>query len=352
MALYRRIHFNRQDIIKAFEYISENGAPNGFAIEGSDYNIVYNGLAYNVKALFKVIAGNRIGGNDSFHSTEKFRQKFKDEGFEIIKKNKGNNFLDTTSSPNFNIGKSNTVLPKKIFIKKNMRSLHEKDFKELFNAIMNSLFSDKNKEKTLEEYKNTKCREISSENGIYVAKNSENKEIEILEKPEIFLYDKPDVTKTHNKSEDGFTDKCKCINNLYLYVGKANGKNGIKDRLKKYINYGYGGHDTHCGGYHLWFVKNNKNLYVNYATIEEIKEKQSELYKQADVMQQKYSKSISEIIEMGLICLHDLVYGYAPLANSQKQSEYSSYKINGNSTGCTIYKEWEKYWEKKLSKIN
>lgn len=225
-----------------------------------------------------------------------------------------------------------------------------KCFKELFNELMNSLFSDKSKEKTLEYYKNTGYIGISSGKGIYVAKNSEHKEIEILEEPEIFLYDRPDDTKTHNKSEEGFTDKYKCVSNIYLYIGKANSKNGIKDRLKKYINYGYGGHDAHRGGYHLWFIKNNKNLYVNFATVAEIKEKQSELYENAINIKQKYGKSISEIIEMGLICLHDLAYGYAPLANSQNQREYKSYKENNNRVGCYIYREWKKYWTSKLNK--
>lgn len=219
-----------------------------------------------------------------------------------------------------------------------------KDFKELFHEIMNSLFSDKSREKTLEEYKNTNYRGISSDKGIYVAKNSEHKEIEILEKPEIFLYDKPDDTETHNKSEEGFTDKCKCVSNIYLYIGKADAREGIKKRLRKYIRYGYGRKVSHSGGYHLWFVKNNKSLFANYATNAEIKEKQSELYEQANVMLQKYGKSISEMIEMGLICLHDLAYGYAPLANSQGQKEYESYKKNGNSVACNIYKEWKNYW--------
>ena len=345
MASYMGIYFNRQDIIRAFEHIADYGPPHGFALQGRDYNIVYNGLAYNVKALFKVIAGNRIG---KFVSTPELRQEFKNEGFEIIEKGSNYNFMDSSSKPNFNTKKDNTVLPKKIIVKKKEHTPLVKDFEELFNTVMNSLFSDKSREKTLEYYKNTDYRGISSENGIYVAKNSENKDIEILEKPEIYLYDRPSDTWTHNEYEMGFIDKCKHISRLYLYIGKTD--SGIESRLRKYINYGYGGHDAHRGGYHLWFVKNNKKLYVNYATIAEIKEKQSKLYEKANDINQKYGKSISEIIEMGLICLHDLAYLFAPLANSQNQREYLSYKINNNSVGCKIYQEWKKYWESKLSK--
>ncbi len=352
MAYYLGIYFDRQDIIKAFKYIYENGAPKGFYLHGLKYNIAYNGLAYCSKALFKVIADNRNIIIGKFICTSELRNEFKKEGFEIIEIGSSSKFINTSSKPVFDIEEN--VSSKKCFVIKKTKPFIAKDFKELFNFIMNSLFSDNNKEKTIEYYKNTKCREISSKSGIYVAKNSENKDLEILEKPEILLYDKPSDTGTHNEYEAGFKNKCKYISNLYLYIGKAD--NEIKGRLEKYINYGYGGHDAHRGGYHLWFVKNNKNLYINYATVTEIKEKQSELYEQTGAMLQKYSKkygkskSISEIIEMGLICLHDLAYGYAPLANSQNQSEYKSYKENHNSIGSDIYKEWKKYWTSKLNK--
>lgn len=220
-----------------------------------------------------------------------------------------------------------------------------KNFKILFNEIMNSLFSDKEKEKTIEEYKNSNYNGIPDECGIYTVKNSQNFEIEILEEPEIKLCNKSDF-------EQNFLNKCQNVSNVYLYIGKTDAKKGIKNRLKKYIKYGYGKKVSHKGGYHLWFVKNNKKLYINYATITEVQEKQCELYKYAVTLQQQYEKNVAEIIEMSLICLHDLAYQYAPLANSQNQSEYHSYKVNGNSIGCEIYKKWNIYWKNILNKQN
>lgn len=212
-----------------------------------------------------------------------------------------------------------------------------KDFKILFSNVMDSLFSDTYKEKTLENYKNRYFEELPKESGIYVIKNSDNKPIEILENP--------DKDNIHKKYESNFQEKCKNINKLYLYIGKTNAKRGIQNRLSNYIKYGYGKNVPHKGGYHLWFVKNNKYLFANYATIEEINEKQNKLYVNARDIAKTYHKNIAEIIEMGLICLHDLAYGYAPLANAQGQSEYKSYKNDSISTGSDIYKEWKIFWE-------
>ncbi len=347
MAYYWGVYFSRQDIINAFEFITQNGAPSGKDLRGKLYNVLYNGYAYNVKALFKVICNAKGVSIGKFASTQKLRDEFKKEGFGISGDTCNSNI---PVNHNFPDEKKVSSLSPAFVVKKKAKYVPVKDYKELFNLIMNSLFSAENKEKTLEYYKNTHYRGISSEKGIYVVKNSENQILEILDTPEILLFDEPNDTKSHNESEKGFKVKCKSVSNLYLYIGKTDGNYGIKNRLTKYIKYGYGGRVKHHGGYHLWFVKNNKSLYANYATLDEIKERQSELYSKAEIIHRIYHKSVTEIIEMGLICLHDLAYGYAPLGNSQEQSEYKSYKSGSNSVACNIYNEWKKYWRSKLNK--
>ena len=226
----------------------------------------------------------------------------------------------------------------------------KKDSKVLFEEIMDSLFSDSEKEKTLEDYKKSSYNGLPKEEGIYVVKNSKNKKTEILEKTEIKLLENPKTVKSQNKYEEGFLEKCKKINKKYLYIGKTTKTVCLNNRLKRYIEYGYGKNiDNHFGGYHLWFVKNNKALYANFATIAEIEKKQPDLYKKAKELSQFFKKPIIDMAEIGLICLHDLAYGYAPLANSQKQKEYESYKKGNDTSGYRKYYEWKKYWENVLN---
>jgi len=226
----------------------------------------------------------------------------------------------------------------------------KKDSKVLFEEIMDSLFSDVEKEKTLAEYKKNHYKGISEEWGIYVVKNSKNKEIKLLDSPEI-------VTKKSIYWEDNFGKKVNAVNNLYLYIGKTNCKKGIKDRLSKYIRFGYGTTKIHEGGYLLWFVKNNKDLYANFATLAEIEKKQPDLYEKAKEIfetsvtnEEKTSNqpvTLAEIIEIGLISLHNIAYYYPPLANANKKSLYI--KMNTDTFSYRIYIEWKKYWENVLN---
>ena len=50
--------------------------------------------------------------------------------------------------------------------------------------------------------------------------------------------------------------------NNILYIGKAEGSNGLKERIKKYIQFGYGECKNHSGGRAIWQLKNNKDFYI------------------------------------------------------------------------------------------
>lgn len=47
-----------------------------------------------------------------------------------------------------------------------------------------------------------------------------------------------------------------------LYIGKAEEKNGLKGRIKKYIKFGYGECSNHAGGRTIWQLKNNRQFYI------------------------------------------------------------------------------------------
>ncbi|MCR5266073.1 MAG: hypothetical protein K6E29_05705 [Cyanobacteria bacterium RUI128] len=86
MAKHQNISFDRDDVIKAFEYIKEHGAPEGFRLKGKDYNVQYGKLEYSATALFKVIAGDRVV---EIKKLKKLRAEFNQyDEFKIIPVNK------------------------------------------------------------------------------------------------------------------------------------------------------------------------------------------------------------------------------------------------------------------------
>lgn len=57
-----------------------------------------------------------------------------------------------------------------------------------------------------------------------------------------------------------------------LYIGKAQCKYGLKERITKYINFGYGKCKNHAGGRAIWQLKNSCELYIVWLESDNIKD--------------------------------------------------------------------------------
>ncbi|MDD5891692.1 MAG: hypothetical protein PUC72_04060, partial [Bacteroidales bacterium] len=61
------------------------------------------------------------------------------------------------------------------------------------------------------------------------------------------------------------------------YIGKANGKNGLQQRLKQYVLYGYNKSKIHKGGRAIWQLENSKDFMVEYACVDNPEEIEKQL---------------------------------------------------------------------------
>lgn len=83
------------------------------------------------------------------------------------------------------------------------------------------------------------------------------------------LYDASKLQSKYNK----------CKDKKILYIGKANGKNGLHQRLKQYVLYGYDESKIHKGGRAIWQLENAKDLMVEYACVDNPEEMEKLLIK-------------------------------------------------------------------------
>ena len=67
-----------------------------------------------------------------------------------------------------------------------------------------------------------------------------------------------------------------CENQEVLYIGKADGKKGLRQRLKQYMNYGWNNATNHKGGRAIWQIEDAGLLLLAYEECEDgrIREKQ------------------------------------------------------------------------------
>ena len=67
-----------------------------------------------------------------------------------------------------------------------------------------------------------------------------------------------------------------CKNQKILYIGKADGKKGLRQRLKQYMNYGWDKATNHKGGRAIWQIEDAGLLLLAFEECEdaEVREKQ------------------------------------------------------------------------------
>jgi hypothetical protein len=65
-----------------------------------------------------------------------------------------------------------------------------------------------------------------------------------------------------------------------LYIGKAQGQRGLKQRIRQFIRFGMGQLSPHWGGRYIWQIKNNKNLIIKWTEVTGAREEERKLLKQ------------------------------------------------------------------------
>ncbi|MCQ2966401.1 MAG: hypothetical protein MJ250_06680 [Alphaproteobacteria bacterium] len=215
-----------------------------------------------------------------------------------------------------------------------------------FKKLMKKMFSS-NENFTFENFDKYIKDQRTNEIGIYVIKKKTNAVLEIVDDlnvPEgpVSYMNKP-LGKFKNKldTKEVFADIISNnVDDEFLYIGVASGKDTINKRLTLYRNFGKAiGKNTkirHSGGKRIWFIKNNKNiLLIDYITESEIKRNFRQIWNKASQLN-KNNKSIVENIEAGLIYLHKSDYSTAkkpyPFANEQKEIKKSE-------------ADWVEFWE-------
>ena len=68
-----------------------------------------------------------------------------------------------------------------------------------------------------------------------------------------------------------------CADQEILYIGKANGKNGLRQRLKQYMNYGWDHAANHRGGRAIWQIEDAGLLLLAYEECEDAEAQEKQL---------------------------------------------------------------------------
>ena len=76
----------------------------------------------------------------------------------------------------------------------------------------------------------------------------------------------------------------RCIDKSIVYIGKANGRNGLRQRIRQYMNYGCNIASNHKGGRAIWQIENYPLLLLAYEPCEDCEQQEHQLL--ADYKQQ------------------------------------------------------------------
>lgn len=114
---------------------------------------------------------------------------------------------------------------------------------------------------TFEELYKTGCSFIPEKSGVYRVTWPGYNSLEL--KSHLVNTSAPpyDVELLQKKYES-------CRNRKLLYIGKAGGKRGLKQRLRQYVLYGYNESKIHKGGRAVWQIEDAQELLVEYACVD------------------------------------------------------------------------------------
>lgn len=105
------------------------------------------------------------------------------------------------------------------------------------------------------------CQTIPKEPGIYWVLLPEGRSVHFHSKryhPRAKLYSIPTLRKKFER----------CADHRILYIGKAEGRRGLRQRIKQYMAYGQGIGMVHQGGRAIWQIENAEHLLLAYEVCE------------------------------------------------------------------------------------
>lgn len=123
---------------------------------------------------------------------------------------------------------------------------------------------------TLHELWCNGCRSVPNAPGIYWVFTPEGMPVCFSEQTERFKA-KIYPAKTLQEKYESCTDKS------ILYIGKAEGKRGLRQRLKQYMDYGQGKGNIHAGGRAIWQISDCGLLLLAYEVCENAGERERQL---------------------------------------------------------------------------
>lgn len=149
---------------------------------------------------------------------------------------------------------------------------------------------------------------VPDKKGIYFVIYNDFNQLEIDK--DCFIFKKENCPTKADKTlytKDFLTNKLKKYNNgsqrnNILYIGKAEPKKGLKQRIEQYLQTGKDKHGNHNGGKAIWQFKNIDNLTLCYISEDNLSENNTK-------------NIISSNIETALLDKFKEIYGTYPLAN-------------------------------------
>ena len=149
------------------------------------------------------------------------------------------------------------------------RSIAEGTLLRLF-CHLRELYKKNPTVSTLEELHRTKCSSLPCQPGIYRVLAPEKLPISFIE-------------GSDNLRAKGYPAAIleqkygQCTDKTVLYIGKANGRGGLRQRVLQYVKYGWGTAVNHKGGRAIWQVKDYPLLLLEYEVCENCEQREHEL---------------------------------------------------------------------------
>ena len=100
------------------------------------------------------------------------------------------------------------------------------------------------------ELNNERCKSISEEAGVYFIIVPDGMKVKIKESSKDWHYCK-------NILNDKYSN---CKDKELVYIGKAEGRKGLRQRIRQYLAFGFGNGKNHRGGRAVWQIDNYESL--------------------------------------------------------------------------------------------
>ncbi len=123
---------------------------------------------------------------------------------------------------------------------------------------------------SLHELYQSGCATIPKESGVYFVMVPDDMKISFL----------PSALNPHAPSYEVAVLQKKyaiCAEKKILYIGKASGKNGLCQRLRQYMKYGWNEGTNHKGGRAIWQILHAEQLLLTYEICKDADKREHEL---------------------------------------------------------------------------